>query len=93
MAKTKTQKSLDTWTEQKWTTPSGKKSGDTGEVYVPKKTSDALKSTSSGRAKLAKANKKKRKATKEGKQYADHGLHAGKKRSALKESAKKKTKK
>jgi hypothetical protein len=93
MAKTKTQKSLDTWTDQEWTTPSGKKSGDTGEVYAPKKTIESLKSTSSGRSKLARANKKKREATKEGKQYADHGLHAGKKRSAVRESAKKKMEK
>ena len=37
MAKAASQKSLDKWTKQKWTTPSGKKSSETGEVYAPKK--------------------------------------------------------
>jgi len=78
MAKAKSQKSLDKWTKQKWTTPSGKKSKDTGEVYAPKKTIDKLKSTSAGRSKLASANKKKRAATKAGKQHAKHGLHKNK---------------
>jgi len=32
MAKTKQQKSLDRWTKQKWRTPSGKKSSETGEI-------------------------------------------------------------
>ena len=93
MAKTKAQKSLDKWTKQEWTTPSGKKSGDTGEVYAPKKTIQALKSTGKGRKKLAAANKKKREATSQGKQFAKHGLHEGKKRSAVRESAKKKMEK
>lgn len=38
MAKAKSQKSLDRWTKQKWRTPSGKKSSETGEVYAPSKT-------------------------------------------------------
>ena len=80
MAKAKTQQSLDTWTEQKWTTSSGKKSSDTGEVYAPAKTIKSLKSSMAGRKKLAAANKKKREATNKGKQYAKHGLHKGKKR-------------
>ena len=80
MAKAKSQKSLDKWTKQKWTTASGKKSSETGEVYAPKKTIDKLKSTAAGRKKLAAANRKKRQATKQGKQHAKHGLHKGKKR-------------
>ena len=44
MAKAASQKSLDKWTKQKWTTPSGKKSSETGEVYAPKKTIERLKS-------------------------------------------------
>lgn len=80
MAKAKSQKSLDRWTKQKWTTASGKPSGKTGEVYAPKKTIEKLKSTAAGRKKLAAANKKKRAATRKGKQYAKHGLHKGKKR-------------
>ena len=67
MAKTKQQKSLTRCSK-------------TGEVYAPKKTIDKLKSTKKGKAKLAAANKKKRAATKKGKQHASHGLHKGKKR-------------
>ena len=58
MAKTKQQKSLTRWTKQKWTTASGKKSSETGEVYAPKKTISKLKSTAAGKKKLAAANKK-----------------------------------
>jgi hypothetical protein len=76
----KPQKSLNKWTKQKWTTPSGKKSSETGEVYAPTKTINKLKSTPSGRKKLALANKKKKEATAKGKQHAKHGLHKGKKR-------------
>ena len=80
MALKKSQKSLKRWTGQKWRTGSGKKSSETGEVYAPAKTIKKLKSTKSGRAKLAAANRKKRAATRKGKQYAKHGLHKGKKR-------------
>ena len=80
MGKAASQKSLDRWTKQKWTTASGKKSSETGEVYAPAKTIAKLKSTPSGRKKLAAANAKKREATKKGKQHAKHGLHKGKKR-------------
>ena len=37
MAKTKQQKSLTRWTKQKWTTASGKKSSETGEVMLLRK--------------------------------------------------------
>jgi len=80
MALAKSQRSLRAWTKQKWRTPSGKKSKETGEVYAPKKTIAKLKSTKKGKKKLAAANKKKRAATKKGKQHASHGLHKGKKR-------------
>jgi len=80
MALKKSQKSLKRWSKQKWTTPSGKKSSETGEVYAPKATIKKLKSTAAGRRKLAAANKKKRAATAKGKQHAKHGLHKGKKR-------------
>ena len=80
MALKKTQKSLKKWSKQKWRTPSGKKSSETGEVYAPAATIRKLKSTKAGRATLAAANKKKRAATKKGKQHAKHGLHKGKKR-------------
>ena len=80
MGLTKTQKSLKKWTHQKWRTASGKKTSETGEVYAPSKTIAKLKSTKKGKKKLAAANKKKRAATKAGKQHAKHGLHKGKKR-------------
>ena len=84
MAKKAPQKSLDKWTKQKWRTASGKNSTQgskaTGEVYAPAKTISKLKSTKSGRKKLAAANAKKRAATKKGKQHAKHGIHKGKKR-------------
>ena len=57
----KSQRSLKKWTGEKWTTPSGKKSSKTGEVYAPKAQIDRLKSTSKGRSKLAAANRKKNK--------------------------------
>ena len=79
--KSSKQKSLKKWTKQKWRTASGKRSRDSGEVYAPAKTISKLKSTSSGRSKLAAATKKKRAATKAGKQFARHGLHKGAKRS------------
>ena len=75
----KPQKSLKTWTGEKWTTASGKPSAKTGEVYAPAKTMAKLKSTAAGLKKLAAANRKKKAATKKGKQYAKHGLHKGKK--------------
>jgi len=84
MAKTARQKSLDRWTKQKWRTASGKPSTQgseaTGEVYAPSKTISKLKSSKSGRKKLANANAKKRAATESGKQHAKHNLHKGKKR-------------
>ena len=80
MALKKRQQSLKKWTEQKWTTASGKKSSETGEVYAPKAQIERLKSTKKGRRKLAAANRKKREATRKGKQHAKHGLHKGKKR-------------
>ena len=62
----KTQRSLKTWTGQDWTTASGKKSSETGEVYAPKAQINKLKSTPKGRRKLAAANRKKREATRKG---------------------------
>jgi len=75
MALKKSQRSLKKWTKQKWRTPSGKKSSETGEVYAPSAKIKRLKSTPAGRKKLAAANKKKRAATAKGKQHARHGLH------------------
>ena len=71
-----TQKSLKRWTKQDWTTASGKKSSETGEVYAPRATIERLRGTE----KLARANAVKRKAKAAGKQHAKHGLHKGKDR-------------
>lgn len=58
------QKSLKEWTEQKWTTKSGKRSSDTGERYLPEA---AIKSLSA--AEYAATTKAKREGTKAGKQF------------------------
>ena len=87
MALKASQKSLKKCTKQKWRTPSGKKSSETGEVYAPSAKIKKLKSTAAGRKKLAAANRKKRAATKAGKQHARHGLH--KKRTTKKKTKKK----
>jgi len=62
--KTTAQKSLSKWTDQEWTTKSGKPSKETGERYLPKK---AIKSLSS--SEYAATTKAKREGTKAGKQF------------------------
>jgi len=66
-AKTKSAKSLSRWTKQKWTTKSGKKSSKTGERYLPER---LVKSMSSSQ--YAYETRKKREATKKGKQSASY---------------------
>jgi hypothetical protein len=65
---TKKQKSLKSWTKQKWRTKSGKPSTQgpkaTGERYLPEK---AIKSLSS--SEYARTTAAKRKGTKQGKQF------------------------
>jgi len=79
MAKKAPQKSLDKWTKQKWRTKSGKPSTQgpdaTGEAYLPASAYKNMKDRTYRAATAAK-----RKATREGKQHARHGLHKGKKR-------------
>jgi hypothetical protein len=69
MALAKSQKSLKSWTKQKWRTKSGKPSTQgskaTGERYLP---SSAIKSMSS--AEYAATTRKKRADTKRGKQFS-----------------------
>jgi UTP:GlnB (protein PII) uridylyltransferase len=65
--KTKAAKSLSRWTKQKWTTKSGKKSSKTGERYLPER---LIKSMSSSQ--YAYETRKKRAATKKGKQSASY---------------------
>tara|TARA_R100000541_G_scaffold27040_1_gene36371 strand:- start:150 stop:383 length:234 start_codon:yes stop_codon:yes gene_type:complete len=61
----KSQRSLKNWTDQEWTTKSGKKSSETGERYLPKK---AIKAMSS--SEYASTTRKKRADTKKGKQHS-----------------------
>ena len=61
----KSQKSLKSWTKQKWRTKSGKKSSETGERYLPEKAIKALSSKE-----YAATTKKKREDTKKGEQHS-----------------------
>ena len=59
MSLKKSQRSLRSWTKQKWRTKSGKKSSETGERYLPEK---AIKSLTP--QEYAASTKKKRKILK-----------------------------
>ena len=78
MAKTKEQKSLTKWTNQKWRTKSGKNSiqgkNATGERYMP---ASAVKSLT--RAEHVSTTRAKRAAIKKGKQFAANTPKAKKK--------------
>tara|TARA_B110000285_G_C14806065_1_gene459763 strand:+ start:325 stop:585 length:261 start_codon:yes stop_codon:yes gene_type:complete len=78
MALAKSQKSLKSWTEQKWRTKSGKPSTQgskaTGERYLPSK---AIKSMSS--ADYAATTKKKKQDTAKGKQFSKQPKRIAKK--------------
>jgi|TARA_B100000963_G_C22564724_1_gene643085 hypothetical protein len=74
MALKKSQRSLRSWTKQKWRTKSGKKSSETGERYLPEK---AIKSLSA--AEYAATSKKKREDTKKGKQHSKQPKKVAKK--------------
>ena len=74
MALKKSQKSLRRWTKQKWRTKSGKPSSKTGERYLPER---LLKSMTS--SEYAYETRKKRKATKAGKQRAKYSRKTRKK--------------
>lgn len=74
MALKKSQRSLKSWTKQKWRTKSGKPSGKTGERYLPEK---AIKSLSS--KEYAATTRKKRADTKKGKQHSKQPKRIAKK--------------
>ena len=74
MSLKKSQRSLRSWTKQKWRTKSGKKSSETGERYLPEK---AIKSLSA--AEYAASTKKKREDTKKGKQHSKQPKKVAKK--------------
>tara|TARA_B100000900_G_C20498280_1_gene682620 strand:+ start:818 stop:1057 length:240 start_codon:yes stop_codon:yes gene_type:complete len=67
MALKKSQRSLKRWTKQKWRTKSGKPSSKTGERYLPARLIKAMSSSQ-----YAYETRKKRKATKSGKQRAKY---------------------
>tara|TARA_R100001510_G_C7588904_1_gene159280 strand:- start:121 stop:366 length:246 start_codon:yes stop_codon:yes gene_type:complete len=70
----KSQKSLKSWTKQKWRTKSGKPSAETGERYLPEK---AIKSLTA--SEYAQTTRKKRKDTKAGKQHSKQPKRIAKK--------------
>ena len=77
MALAKSQRSLKSWTKQKWQTKSGKPSSKTGERYLPEK---AIKSLTS--AEYAATTKAKRQGTKQGKQFVKQPKSIAKKTKA-----------
>jgi len=74
MALAKSQRSLKSWSKQKWRTKSGKPSSKTGERYLPEK---AIKSLSP--QEYAATTKAKRKGTKAGKQFVKQPKQIAKK--------------
>ena len=64
MALAKSQRSLKSWTKQKWRTKSGKPSAKTGERYLP---TAAIKALSP--QEYAATTKAKREGTRKGKQF------------------------
>ncbi len=60
----KPQRSLKSWTAQKWRTKSGKRSSDTGERYLPEAAIKALSP-----AEYARTTAAKRKGKAQGKQF------------------------
>mgnify|MGYP001295579574 CR=1 FL=1 len=65
MSLTRRQRSLKSWSKQKWRTKSGKKSSITGERYLP---TAAIKSLSA--AEYAATTRAKRRDKKKGKQFS-----------------------
>ncbi len=74
MALAKSQRSLKSWTKQKWRTKSGKPSSKTGERYLPSAAIQALTPQE-----YAATTRAKRKATKQGKQFAKQPKNIAKK--------------
>ena len=74
MSLKKSQRSLRSWTKQKWRTKSGKKSSETGERYLPEKAIKRLTPQE-----YAASTKKKREDTKKGKQHSKQPKRVAKK--------------
>lgn len=85
--KTETQKSLEEWTAEEWTTADGKKAvrAEGTARYLPKKAWDELTP-----AQKASTNRKKKEGSREGKQFvANTEAAAGARKKAVKATAKK----
>ena len=74
MTLAKSQKSLKSWTKQKWRTKSGKKSSETGERYLP---TAAIKALSP--SEYAATTRAKREGTRAGKQFVKQPKNISKK--------------
>ena len=82
MALAKSQKSLKSWTKQKWRTKSGKPSAETGERYLP---TSAIQSLTS--AEYAATSRAKRQGTKRGKQFVKQPASIAKKTARFRRGA------
>ena len=82
MALAKSQKSLKSWTKQKWRTKSGKPSAKTGERYLPDK---AIKSLTN--AEYAATTKAKRQGKAAGKQFVKQPKSIAKKTARFRRGA------
>ena len=74
MALAKSQRSLKSWSKQKWRTKSGKPSSKTGERYLPEAAIKALSPQE-----YAATTRAKRKGTKQGKQFVKQPKRIAKK--------------
>ena len=74
MALAKSQRSLKSWTKQKWRTKSGKKSSETGERYLPTSAKKSLPT-----AENAATSRAKREGKRKGKQFVKQPKNIAKK--------------
>lgn len=78
---------LKQWTEEEWDTKSGKKSGETGERYLPKKAREAV-----SKDEYDRSTKKKRADSAKGKQFSKQPTDVAEKTAKARKSAGGKTK-
>ena len=78
---------LKQWTEEEWDTKSGKKSGETGERYLPKKARESV-----SKSEYDRSTKKKRADSAEGKQFSKQPADVAKKTAAARKDGSGKTK-
>ncbi|MGU3359655.1 hypothetical protein ACLBWX_04900 [Methylobacterium sp. M6A4_1b] len=72
---------LKQWTEEEWDTKSGKKSGETGERYLPKKARESV-----SKSEYDRSTKKKRADTAKGKQFSKQPADVAEKTAAARRS-------